>query len=249
MNRTLRTTTKTHSRWVVIAALVAARIVALGLSSCSQSSGDCKAFGKDVCPSAPDTGSDDSGAPPEEDTGRGGGDSDVTEDSAAPDSVSSDTGSFDSGSPDTGARDTDACLAVGDPCSTDTDCCGGGTTNECVTLFGVGRVCAAICSSDAGCASGCCTRISGAPDACTIALWCASGDGCTATNTSGATCSADSDCCRDAADGYPSSCTCFGSACSCHALCTTGADCASGCCAVRTDGIRVCISPSDGTCL
>lgn len=139
-----------------------------------------------------------------------------------------------------------ACFArIGDVCTTDTDCCAdpSGVRSRCVRLTGVGTVCTAVCSAGADCASGCCVSLTDGTRACNIPLFCASTSMCYAGIDQ--PCGRDADCCRETSGlRNPTACTCFGSACSCAALCSQNSDCTSGCCARRSDGVRICARTS-----
>jgi len=138
-----------------------------------------------------------------------------------------------------------ACFArVGEACTSDTDCCADrGITSRCVRLTGVGTVCTAACSTGTDCASGCCVSLTDGTRACNIPLFCANNSACFASV--GSTCARDADCCRETSGlRNPTACTCFGSDCSCAALCSQNSDCTSGCCARRSDGVRICARAS-----
>lgn len=139
-----------------------------------------------------------------------------------------------------------ACFArTGDACLTDSDCCAeaGGARTRCVRLTGVGTVCTAVCTSGAGCASGCCVSLTDGTRACNIPLFCANTSACIAG--AGQRCARDADCCRESSGMFnPTACTCFGSDCTCAALCSQNSDCTSGCCARRDDGVRICARAS-----
>jgi hypothetical protein len=138
-----------------------------------------------------------------------------------------------------------ACFArTGDPCTADADCCSDrGLTTRCVRLTGVGQVCTAACASASDCVSGCCVSLTDGTRACNIPLFCASNAACRAPV--GGACARDADCCRETAGlRNPTACTCFGSDCSCAALCSQNSDCSSGCCARRDDGVRICARAS-----
>jgi hypothetical protein len=138
-----------------------------------------------------------------------------------------------------------ACFAApGDACVSDTDCCPDrGVTTRCVRLTGLGTVCTAVCATGADCASNCCASLTDGTRACNLSLFCANTSACFAAV--GQSCSMDADCCRETSGRFnPTACTCFGASCSCHALCAQNSDCTSGCCARRTDGVRVCAMAS-----
>jgi len=138
-----------------------------------------------------------------------------------------------------------ACFArVGDACTADADCCADrGVTTRCVRLTGVGTVCTAACANNSDCVSGCCAPLNDGTRACNVALFCASNAAC--FSPVGGACSGDMDCCRETTGlQNPTACTCVGAACNCAALCSQHSDCASGCCARRSDGVRVCAAAS-----
>lgn len=76
-------------------------------------------------------------------------------------------------------------------------------------------------------------------------------EGCPSTATCsspvGTSCTTDSQCCAQS-NGDPTYCTGESGTYVCRAACTQDRDCVSGCCATRTDGVRVCASASYCAC-
>lgn len=133
--------------------------------------------------------------------------------------------------------------APGDACERDSDCCAdGGITTLCVNLRGLGRVCTAACGSGSDCNSGCCISTTNGSRVCTTSLRCPNTSLCYADINQA--CTRDADCCPASSTGNSAACACAGQNCTCRVLCAQDSDCASGCCARRTDGILVCSAAS-----
>lgn len=131
---------------------------------------------------------------------------------------------------------------VGQSCALDADCCASnGVASRCLDLWGFGRVCTSVCTTNASCGGMCCARFEDNSLACANPRFCADTSRC--MRRIDEACTTDADCCSDPTTRVPGSCTCLNSSCTCRALCRTHTDCASGCCAPRNDGGLVC-SPS-----
>lgn len=131
---------------------------------------------------------------------------------------------------------------VGQACATSTDCCAsGGQLGLCVDFGASGQVCSTRCVNDAQCASGCCSLLGDGSRACGPAGSCVGG---ACSRGVGQSCAGDADCCVDGATGRRAVCTGYGGVATCWPSCATNAECATGCCATRTDGVRTCAPPS-----
>src|SRR5262249_17908555 len=143
-------------------------------------------------------------------------------------------GSSPGGDNTTGAGGTigPSCLATTSDCtSAPNNCCSG------ICLAKVGDpahhdFCADPCTVDSQCASGCCAMLTH-----TTQRACSSRGFCPETcMQSGTACTSNDDCCAGNLCVTPSN--------TCAAVCTSGAQCVSGCCALLSDGITaVCSNP------
>lgn len=155
-------------------------------------------------------------------------------------------------------------LSPGATCSTDSQCCGDTAHTQqgaCVSFFGGARSCAAFCTSGSGCASGCCYSLSGGGGACGATHLASEGDDCSNTlccasglicsggrctrpaptcTPPGSSCSASGQCCGSSPSTFGTCANLFGTGYICHARCTRGTDCSSGCCYLLTDGTGAC---------
>lgn len=143
---------------------------------------------------------------------------------------------------------------VGDTvaCSVNGDCCGYPSSSHCVN-FGTSATCAHLCTSATDCPTGCCVGLttngtSNGLKACGPSSACATGSGGAPPGTGGTSstggcvgdlgsCTVNGDCC-----GYPNSNRCWdpGTGAVCAIVCTSGAECVSGCCLLLNSGYSVC---------
>jgi len=127
----------------------------------------------------------------------------------------------------TGAGGSSACSGPSGPCKGNSDCCGYATSGATEICLSDDSVCHATCTSGSQCQSGCCvsTTVNGQASygACVAASHCTP-----ACSQAGASCTKNSDCCGYAASGAKE--ICLSNDNLCHATCTSGSQCASGCC-------------------
>jgi hypothetical protein len=118
------------------------------------------------------------------------------------------------------------CVESGGNCTASAQCCQTGTTvPNGATCTTNDNSCHAICSSNSDCASGCCEPLEGVTyGACADATQCQ--PQCVAP---GGTCTASAQCCQTGIT-VPNGATCTTNDNSCHAICSSNSDCASGCC-------------------
>jgi hypothetical protein len=132
----------------------------------------------------------------------------------------------------TGTGGSGTCLADSADCtSTPNGCCSG----VCLENGGSSQqhTCAAVCTADSQCVSGCCATLTNTTlKACSARGFCP--ETCAAA---GVACTGSADCCANETCVTPSN--------TCAANCTTGAQCVSGCCAglSNTSATGVCSDP------
>jgi hypothetical protein len=149
-------------------------------------------------------------------------------------------------------------VSPGSACTSPSMCCGDNAhtvQGTCANLDdGNGPICRGLCTIDSECTSGCCYQLTDGTGACGAAGLGLQGSACSSSTCcgpglscvggscqppvclqAGAPCSSSSDCCGNSvcADVY-------GTGYVCHAHCTHGSDCSSGCCYVLTDGTGAC---------
>ncbi len=130
--------------------------------------------------------------------------------------------------------------AVGTACTADAQCCPESTGNPtyCTGMNGVSQ-CQAACTLNSNCVSGCCAARADGVHVCADPSYCAA-----CSVAVGNTCSSDAQCCADPTSGRTTYCTNEVGTTVCRTTCTVGTDCASGCCARRSDGVFICSDPS-----
>jgi hypothetical protein len=123
----------------------------------------------------------------------------------------------------------DVCSVPGGSCVYSSECCGyeaSGATEVCLSDD---YVCHSTCTSGSQCESGCCigTTVNGQASygACVAASNCSCAQ-------AGYACAKNSDCCGYATTGASEICLSVDDLC--HATCTSGSQCASGCCVTTT---------------
>jgi len=118
------------------------------------------------------------------------------------------------------------CLAVGTICTSTPNACCSGICQSDVSDPTQPALCAAACTSGAGCESGCCAPLQNSTlMSCAPRGFCSST--CAATATS---CTESTDCCLGANNATPI-CIAFTSGALCGVECTDNSQCDSGCCA------------------
>ncbi len=136
---------------------------------------------------------------------------------------------------------TSCTRSPGQTCSADADCCADTATvraTVCTAYVSHPAVCWPVCTSNTDCSTGCCLPHASGVRACAPASLCGPSPTCIAAT--GAPCAVDTDCCPDPATGTATVCTNVGDGPVCSPACTVGTDCATGCCAMRSDGVRSC---------
>jgi hypothetical protein len=126
------------------------------------------------------------------------------------------------------------CAAPGISCMDQADCCSG---SQCVSFDDAAPLCAANCTRNSGCTSGCCTLLSDYSGACGPVSTCG-GTGC---RPLGASCDTAADCCATSS-GTAARCVDVGRGGPrvCSAPCDEPADCSSMCCVRDSTGIQAC---------
>ena len=126
---------------------------------------------------------------------------------------------------------------IGEECTRNGDCIGFESNKTgCVNFTGGDTgLCAARCTQNAQCNSGCCAPTDGTASVCGPPEFCEP-DSCRETGT---TCATNNDCCEYASGG--ARCISLSeTVAGCAATCTAHSECQSGCCAETTAGHRVC---------
>jgi hypothetical protein len=133
----------------------------------------------------------------------------------------------------TGAGGAPSCLANSTDCTSTPNACCSGVCLENLNDPSQAHYCAAVCTADSQCESGCCATLS---DSTTKA--CGQRGFCPETcAAAGVACTTSADCCANETCVTPSN--------TCAANCTTGSQCESGCCAAltNTSATGVCSDP------
>lgn len=140
----------------------------------------------------------------------------------------SEPGSGGSGGSAGSGGNAPACFDVGQSCAeNENGCCNGST---CINNMDTPGICALNCENGSECNTGCCAPISDAAGSV-----CAPVEYCVACVGAGDSCAADvNSCCSD------SVCVNNSLGIHCAALCSTGSQCNSGCCAPLDTGVTVC---------
>lgn len=122
-----------------------------------------------------------------------------------------------------------SCGGDGEACCDGSACdaglsCDGGVCRGASACGGEGQACCGgTCSGSLECSGGVCARP--APSC---------------TRSIDQSCASDAECCDDPISGAPAACTGIDGVFTCRAECSSNAQCLSGCCAPRDDGVRVC---------
>jgi hypothetical protein len=125
------------------------------------------------------------------------------------------------------------CLANGTVCTSTPAACCSGICSADLSNPSNPDVCAAACTTDADCESGCCAPLANQP----TVMSCAPRGFCSSTCAAiGSSCTAATDCCLAAGGDEPLCVGENGGATTCAAACTVDTDCVSGCCVPLTNG-------------
>jgi hypothetical protein len=133
----------------------------------------------------------------------------------------------------TGAGGAGSCLADSADCTSTPNACCSGVCLENANNPSQQHFCAAVCTIDSQCNSGCCATLTNSSiKACDARGFCP--ETCA---VAGVACTGQGDCCANETCVTPSN--------TCAANCTRGAQCASGCCAAlsNTSATGVCSDP------